>query len=218
MADSPTTARQGQYARSAVTREKILDVAERLFTEQGISATSKRQLTEEAGQSNNAAVDYHFGSWQNLVSAVLQRHVVDVEQRRERMLAELPEQPGLRELIRCMVQPYTDHLAALPQPSWYARLSLQVLADPQWRTLAVPLMEDSPTERAAVELALRHAQMPSDDVKHERIEMGSLLVLHMCADRERALQHGLPTPRKSWADAGGGLVDAITALWLGPVS
>jgi AcrR family transcriptional regulator len=218
MADLPTTTRQRQYTRSAVTREKILDVAERLFAEQGISATSKRQLTEEADQSNNAAVDYHFGSWQNLVRAVLQRHVVDVEQRRERMLAEVPEQPGLRELIRCMVQPFTDHLGALPQPSWYARLNLQVLVDPQWQTLAVPLLEDSPTQRAAIELVLRHAQMPSEDVKQERIDMGRLLALHMCADRERALQHGLPTPRKSWPDAGRGLVDAITALWLGPAS
>lgn len=218
MADSPTTTRQRQYARTAVTREKILDVAERLFAEQGISATSKRQLTEEAGQSNNAAVDYHFGSWQNLVRAVLQRHVTDVEQRRERMLADLPEQPGLSELIRCMVQPYTDHLAALPQPSWYARLNLQVLVDPQWQTLAVPLLEDSPTQRAATELVLRHARMPSEDVKQERIDMGRLLALHMCADRERAVQHGLPTPRKSWTDAGRGLVDAITALWLGPAS
>src|SRR5882757_573992 len=215
MADTPATARPRQYGRSAVTRETILNAAERLFVEQGISSTSKRQLTEAAGQSNNAAVDYHFGSWRNLVLAVLERHVVDVEQRRERMLADLPAQPGVRELVRCMVQAYTDHLAALPQPSWYARLNLQVLVDPQWRDVARPLLAESPTMRAASELAMREVAALPEVVIRERIAMGSLLVLHMCADREEALQHGLPTLRESWQDTGRSLVDAITQLWLG---
>lgn len=218
MADTPATARPRQYGRSAVTRETILNAAERLFVEQGISSTSKRQLTEAAGQSNNAAVDYHFGSWRNLVLAVLERHVVDVEQRRERMLADLPAQPGVRELVRCMVQAYTDHLAALPQPSWYARLNLQVLVDPQWRDVARPLLAESPTMRAASELAMREVAALPEVVIRERIAMGSLLVLHMCADREEALQHGLPTLRESWQDTGRSLVDAITQLWLGPAN
>ena len=211
-------ARQRQYSKTAITRDAILNAAERLFVENGVSATSKRQVTEAAGQSNNAAVDYHFGSWSGLVQAVLERHVVDVEQRRERMLADLPQRPDLHELVRCMVQPFTDHLAALPQPSWYARLSLQVLVDPQWTQLAGPLLEESLTMRAAAELAFRQLPDLSEEVRQERIHMGRLLALHMCAERERAVEQGLPTLRKTWQDAGRGLIDAITQLWLAPAS
>jgi hypothetical protein len=45
-----------------------------------------------------------------------------------------------------------------------------------------------------------------------------VLMVHMTAERERALAGGTPTPRASWPDAAAGLTDAITALWLAPVT
>jgi AcrR family transcriptional regulator len=214
MEGSSVTAQPRRYARSAVTREKLLDAAERLFAQHGISTTTKRQLTETAGQSNNAAVDYHFGSWENLVRAVLERHAVDVDQRRERLLAELPADPNIHELVDCMVRPFTDHLADLPTPTWYARLSLQALADPKWRPLAVSILEDSPSMRAAAELMTERGPVLDVDLAEERYVMGRLLVLHMCANRERDIEEEAPPLRRTWHEAGDGLVEAITALWL----
>ena len=54
------------------TRERLLDVAEELFAEKGIAATSLRTLTT-AAETNLAAVHYHFGSKNGLVDAVLDR-------------------------------------------------------------------------------------------------------------------------------------------------
>lgn len=54
------------------TRERILDTAEDLFANQGISGTSLRALTR-AADVNLAAVHYHFGSKEGLLDAVIER-------------------------------------------------------------------------------------------------------------------------------------------------
>ncbi|WP_199611514.1 TetR/AcrR family transcriptional regulator [Flocculibacter collagenilyticus] len=56
------------------TKEKILDAAETLFSENGFSDTSLRQITSEAGV-NLASVNYHFGSKKELIQQVLERYL-----------------------------------------------------------------------------------------------------------------------------------------------
>jgi AcrR family transcriptional regulator len=47
------------------TREKLLDVAARLFLEKGYDGVSIRDITDAAG-TNVAAINYHFGGKENL--------------------------------------------------------------------------------------------------------------------------------------------------------
>jgi AcrR family transcriptional regulator len=54
------------------TKDKILDVAEVMFSEHGITETSLRAITQKAGV-NIASVNYHFGSKKNLIQAVFHR-------------------------------------------------------------------------------------------------------------------------------------------------
>jgi AcrR family transcriptional regulator len=56
------------------TKGRILDAAELLFMEHGFEATSLRQLTAAAAV-NLAAVNYHFGSKEELFQAVLTRRL-----------------------------------------------------------------------------------------------------------------------------------------------
>src|SRR3546814_18666628 len=77
--------------RSSSTREAILDTAETLFAQQGHDGTSMRQITSEAGV-NLAAVNYHFGSKEALVQAVLKRRLAILNQERLRLLDELETQ------------------------------------------------------------------------------------------------------------------------------
>src|SRR3546814_15414108 len=76
---------------SPSTREIILDTAEALFARQGHDGTSMRQITSEAGV-NLAAVNYHFGSKEALVQAVLKRRLAILNQERLRLLDELETQ------------------------------------------------------------------------------------------------------------------------------
>lgn len=60
--------------RTAQTRDRILDCAELLFDRYGFENTSMRQLTS-AANVNLAAVNYHFGSKEALIRAVLSRRL-----------------------------------------------------------------------------------------------------------------------------------------------
>lgn len=63
------------------TKERILDAAETLFAQYGFGGTSLRQVTSQA-DVNIAAVNYHFGSKENLVNEVFRRRMDEMSARR----------------------------------------------------------------------------------------------------------------------------------------
>jgi AcrR family transcriptional regulator len=77
-----------EAARPAVTKDRILDAAEALFMEHGYEATSLRAITAAAGV-NLAAVNYHFGSKEELFQAVLTRRLDPMNQERVDLLTRL---------------------------------------------------------------------------------------------------------------------------------
>ena len=79
------------------TKSRILDVAEHLFMEHGFEATSLRSLTSSAGV-NLAAVNYHFGSKEELFQAVLTRRLDPMNQERIELLAKLEKECGDRAI------------------------------------------------------------------------------------------------------------------------
>ena len=91
------------------TKDIILDAAEALFAEQGFNPTSLRNITAKAGV-NLAAVNYHFGSKDALITAVFERRIIPMNQRRMARLKALNSQYGagdipLEELIEAFMGP-----------------------------------------------------------------------------------------------------------------
>src|SRR5581483_10822770 len=92
-----------------LTRERILDTAERLFAENGYSGTSLRAIIHHAGV-NLAAVHYHFKSKEALLEAVVLRRSEPANAERTRLLDECEWRagdgpPDLEELIRAFILP-----------------------------------------------------------------------------------------------------------------
>lgn len=75
------------------TKKRILDHAEALFMEHGFEATSLRSITA-AAKVNLAAVNYHFGSKEELFQAVLTRRLDPMNQERLAILTRLEEISG----------------------------------------------------------------------------------------------------------------------------
>jgi AcrR family transcriptional regulator len=92
---SPRPARRGAAPdpTSADTKTRILDAAELLFTEHGFEATSLRSLTAAAGV-NLAAVNYHFGTKEELFQAVLTRRLDPMNQERIELLERVEREAG----------------------------------------------------------------------------------------------------------------------------
>jgi AcrR family transcriptional regulator len=83
---------------SVDTKDQILDAAERLFAVHGIDAVSLRTITHEAGV-NLAAVNYHFGSKEMLVTQVFMRRIGEVNRERLRLLTEYEQRAGEGPLV-----------------------------------------------------------------------------------------------------------------------
>jgi len=219
-----TIGRPVRSDRASSTQEAILVAAERLFAEHGVFAVSNRQVSEAAGQGNNAAVGYHFGTKADLVRAIEEKHRGPVEELREQMVAELEKSggsPGMRDWVACLVRPLTDHLESLGSdgsPTWYARFAAQAMTDPAYYNIVVKGALSSPSLVQVVEGFNRCLPDLPADVHYERNVMARNLLMHTCADRERALAAGASLHQSSWRAAASGLIDAIVGLWLAPVT
>ena len=103
-------------ARGGNTRERLLDAAEVLFAERGMAGTALRAVTAAAGV-NLAAVNYHFGSKEQLLKAVVARRIQPVNAERLQRLdaleaaAAVADETGGRgavpvaELARALLEP-----------------------------------------------------------------------------------------------------------------
>jgi AcrR family transcriptional regulator len=100
------------------TRDALLDAAERLFADVGIEGASLRSITSEAG-ANLASVNYHFGSKEGLVRAVLSRRFRPITEQRLAMLESCEARAvggvlGLECVLRAFVAPVITMLAKDP--------------------------------------------------------------------------------------------------------
>lgn len=213
-----TTARSVRTERASITREAILTAAERLFAEHGVYAVSNRQVSEAAGQGNNAAVGYHFGTKADLVRAIEQKHRAPMERDLQRMILAVEESSELRDWVACLVCSLTDHLDQLGNPTWYARFAAQALADPEYHKIVVKGALESPTVQWVVDGITRCLPDLPAAVITERNIMARNLMVHTCADFERAFAEGADMPRTTWSSVASGLIDAIVGLWRAPIT
>ena len=71
------------------TKQRILDVAEQMFADQGFAGTSLRSIIA-AANVNLAAVHYHFKSKEALLEAVVLRRLGPLNQQRLDLQANQP--------------------------------------------------------------------------------------------------------------------------------
>ena len=88
------------------TKDRILGAAEELFAQFGFTGTSLRQVTSRA-DVNIAAVNYHFGSKENLVNEVFRRRMDDMSAKRLAALkTAIEKHPGkLEPILAAFIEP-----------------------------------------------------------------------------------------------------------------
>lgn len=150
--------------------------------------------------------------------AIVARHTAAVERSRAAMLARTGDSTELRDWLACLVRPLADHLDALGPATWFARFGAQVTTDPALRKIMRVEALESPTLQRVVRGLNRCLPSLPPATRLERDDLGRLLLVHAFAERERAVAEGRPTPRRTYAEAADGLVDALAGIWLAPVS
>jgi AcrR family transcriptional regulator len=130
-------------AQPSASQLRLILSAEWLFADLGIEGASLRQIAEAAGQANNAAVQYHFGSRENLVAAIFAYRVSQLDVLRGKMLAQLTAagaQSDLHALLRILFLP---QLALVNDEGVhpYARFLVQYIS--RYRPLGVAHTSDT---------------------------------------------------------------------------
>jgi AcrR family transcriptional regulator len=97
------------------TKQRLLNAAKSLFARDGYQATSMRAITGSAGV-NLASANYHFGSKEALLEAVLERHIKPISEARLKRLKVIKDEarrqkqkPAVLDILRAFIEP-TPHL------------------------------------------------------------------------------------------------------------
>lgn len=123
------------------TRARLMEAAERLFGERGLHAVTLKEINADAGQRNESALHYHFGSKQRLVQAILDARVGAIDKRRAQRIDALVEAGGtddLHAILRATFEPLTS-LLDTEEGVRFVRFAAQVLNDPDFDLPTVAL-------------------------------------------------------------------------------
>ncbi len=135
---------QKETIRRGDTRERLILAAETLFGEHGIHGVTLKQINEAAGQRNESALHYHFGSKASLLEAILEHRVKEIDQRRVAYLDELVRNGGehdLRAVVSATFLPMAE-LLDTEEGVRFVRFLAQVLNDPEIDLPTIALRSD----------------------------------------------------------------------------
>lgn len=174
-------------ARDATqTRARLIRAGEQRFARDGVAGAKLSDIVRDAGQRNDSAVGYHFGSRQGLLDQIIAKHMAQMEQ--NRILP--PEGADLPAVVRAIVEP-TAELLATEEGRDFLRITEQLAG---WSGLGT----DSPSEVLA-ETAVGAQLVRLNEILEPRLgvvltrERTALLVTFLTAalaDRARAREAG----------------------------
>ncbi|WP_306363871.1 TetR family transcriptional regulator [Nocardia sp. CC227C] len=198
-------------------RKRIILAAERLIAERG-QAVPLRDIAAAAGQRNNSAIQYHFGSRDGLIAAVVELRLATLEARRLELLAEQggsSTPPGVHGLLEALVIPMFE-LGERHGVHHYARFLTQIHTHPAV-TDAANL--DS-AERTSVRVIMQGLDRELADLpprlRVRRLRAVTTMLFALLADFERAVEAG--KVRAGDVDAWGEIIDMLAGSLTAPVT
>ncbi|MCX4831350.1 TetR/AcrR family transcriptional regulator [Streptomyces sp. NBC_01016] len=198
---------------SVSVKEQIILAAERLLAEHGLDGASLRQISAAAGNGNNTAVQYHFGSKQTLIQAIFEYRLRDLNARRDALVDERRPR-DVRSWVACHVVPVLEQgeRDGSRYLSFVAKLQQHGRRDVLDR-LAPELL--APTTRFRTEVGALLAGVP-EPLRGHRIARATAFAVHAGAEREQSrarAEQVLP-----FAAHAGDLLDGIVGFLQAPVS
>jgi AcrR family transcriptional regulator len=177
-----------QEGPAGATALQLLLTAERLFAKGGIDGVSLRQIAAEAGSANNSAIQYHFGSKDRLLQAILAYRLGDLLQRRALLKARV-DPDDLRGRFEAHILPLLE-MAESPD-SYYVSFLEQLSRSGDAHVFAnQPEVQQSNDDFTAD--MRRLLQKLPEPARGMRIQQAQVLSLHTAAERELAVNRGGP--------------------------
>ncbi|MCU1483620.1 MAG: putative TetR family transcriptional regulator [Actinomycetia bacterium] len=170
---------------STETKARLLREAERLFARRGAWQVTVREITQAAGQRNVSALNYHFGSREGVLDAILTRHGDPTDEARGEHLAAVGRDAPSRDLMAALVVPYASHLGT-PEGRDYLRIVAQLTGQfSTWRD-ANPGVGPWLIEILGI-LEGRPDDVPAP-LRRERVVESIMLMTAALSERARAIE------------------------------
>lgn len=116
------------------TKAELIEAAERLLATRGIGTVTAMEIIKDANARNASAVRYHFGNLENLIQAVFEKRVSEIDQDRLQHISQLDERGDGNDLKMLL-----GVIARAPLESceteggqFYAQFLAQLSADPRF--------------------------------------------------------------------------------------
>ena len=132
-----TNQSDGKTRRADATRTALIEAAERLIAQNGLADVSTREILQEAGQRNQSALQYHFGSKEGLISATINERTGQMDKRRQEMIEKLGDDPSMREILEVMVLPLCELIENDAAGKNYLIFLAQAITQPSWDLRAI---------------------------------------------------------------------------------
>ena len=114
------------------TKERLLDASEVLFADRGFEGTSMRAVTQAAGASLSAA-NYHFGSKEELLRAVLRRRIEPLNRGRLELLRRVEAEGvplSIEQILNAFMRPALELRNRTPRAPLVRHVAARLFADP----------------------------------------------------------------------------------------
>ncbi len=173
------------------TKQRILSAAEHHFARDGYHATSLRSITT-AADVNLAAVNYHFGSKEALLEAVIERRLTPLNKVRLNQLETLlkkakqgEEVPTCRDILRTFIEPTLRLRQQGSDSEDFVALIGRILAEPRGVAMSIFMHHMEPLmNRLFQALALSLPELPRQTLFWRvHFALGSLSHIMRCHER-----------------------------------
>lgn len=204
---------------AARTRTRIIDRAEELFAGHGIAGVSMRQIARAAGQKNVAAVQYHFGTKEELIRAIFAARMGPFDERRIEYLRRLKHEGGdndLRAIVAAMARPMVERLELGEEGYDFLLFSFQVRAYSTRLQLESSVASSGEGFRMGVEMIRNLLREFPAPVLAQRLVHWADLLLYAFADRTRKLRLGEANSKDN-TEFARNLIDSLVGILNAPI-
>ncbi len=196
MSDAATVNGRPEPQRGPVGRKGVLDVAARLFREQGYGAVSLRKIAAEAG-IKAGSIYYHFGSKDEIVVAILDEGILAVHESMKRAVEDQPADAGAGALLRAAIG---AHLRALLDVSDYSSANVRIFGQ-------------VPQSVRDANLPVRRAYEAEWDAVLARLQQRGELRADLDIRRLRLMLIGALNATLEWFDPARGSADTLASAY-----
>jgi AcrR family transcriptional regulator len=202
-------------------KQALLDAAAVLMDERGVDNVTVQDISQASGHRNRSAVQYHFGSRDAVIQAVISRTMEPIDAERNLLLDHL-ETTGVplttRGVLEVVVLPLARQLRT-PEGRRYFRIGAQLINHPRFMTDA--------RDGVAVNTSIARCAgylLPSLDylpalIAAERTRQVISFIIRACGDQSRLMDSDPPArPVLSVEDFTVNLVDTVLAILQAPTS